>query len=211
MIRLLPLLLSTPKKRQEFENILLWYNIRRRRTNINIINLTFQKGNWNIFLRNFVFKLVLKYLTDVLNIARRGHPGLFLCCNVTCGASHAMFIVTCGETSDPHPRGVNITRPCRALSLPTQYHPPQTFHSPLYMKILLVLMKPSTGLFVETWFSHWRFSGRKGGQAIIQQSCTGCWLQINCPVTRWFRPLGPAPDVVKTNSSAADVGGKLSP
>lgn len=79
------------------------------RKNFDILRGQFKETLW----QNIYFK----YLFDILNFAKRGHPRFFSCCYVTLGASHAMFIVTCGETSDPHPRGVNITRPCRALSL----------------------------------------------------------------------------------------------
>ena len=91
-----------------------------------------------IILETLRKNISLKYLSDILNIAKRARPPRFvlmMLCDmwtVDCGASHAMFIVTCGETSDPHPRGVNITRPCRAQHChagTASPHPPQTFHT----------------------------------------------------------------------------------
>ena len=138
-------------------NILLWYNcsIMRRGTNITAKTFIFQKGNWNIFFRNIVLKLVLQIFDWRFKYCEARPPRFVAKLAAVMG--HAMFIVTCGETSDPHPWGVNITRPCRALSLT------HLKHSTLHENIACTYEKPSTGLFVETWFSKWIFSWRKGG------------------------------------------------
>ena len=130
---------------------------KKRNKYICITTFTFQKGNWNIFFRNILLKLVLKIFEWRFKYCE-ARPPRFVAKLAAAVMWHAMFIVTCGETSDPHPRGVNITRPCRALSLTP------TSNIPLYMKILLVLMRspPLAYLWKLDSLIEYSHEGRKG-------------------------------------------------